>query len=58
MPYCKNCGAEVNENAAICTKCGAWINENPQTTLKVTKSGLWYCCFAFSSVALEYTVSM
>lgn len=28
MPFCRNCGAEVNENAAICTKCGAWINEN------------------------------
>ena len=30
MPYCKNCGAEVNENAAICVKCGAWINERPK----------------------------
>ena len=28
MPFCRNCGAEVNENAAICTKCGAWINES------------------------------
>lgn len=29
MPFCRNCGAEVNENAAICTRCGAWINERP-----------------------------
>ena len=29
MPFCRNCGAEVNENAAICIKCGAWIKENP-----------------------------
>lgn len=28
MPFCRNCGAEVNENAAICVHCGAWINEN------------------------------
>ena len=20
--YCRNCGAEMNENAAICVKCG------------------------------------
>lgn len=28
MPFCRNCGAEVNENAAICVRCGAWVNEN------------------------------
>ena len=22
MKYCSNCGAEVNENAAICLRCG------------------------------------
>lgn len=32
MPFCRNCGAEVNENAAICTKCGAWIDENHNQT--------------------------
>ena len=30
MPFCRNCGAEVNENAAICIKCGAWIKEEPK----------------------------
>ena len=37
MPYCKNCGAEVNEKAAICTKCGAWVSENPQNRTNNTK---------------------
>ena len=37
MPYCKNCGAEINKKAAICTKCGAWVNENPQNRTNNTK---------------------
>lgn len=37
MPYCKNCGAEINEKAAICTKCGAWVNENLQNRTNNTK---------------------
>lgn len=27
MRYCKNCGAELNENAAVCTKCGVLIGD-------------------------------
>lgn len=27
MKYCKNCGAELNENAAVCTKCGVLVGE-------------------------------
>jgi hypothetical protein len=26
MPYCENCGTEVNPNASFCRKCGAAIN--------------------------------
>lgn len=26
--FCKNCGKEINDNAAICVHCGAWVNEN------------------------------
>ena len=25
--YCKNCGAELNENAVVCTKCGVLVGE-------------------------------
>lgn len=27
MRYCKNCGAELNENAAVCTKCGVLVGD-------------------------------
>ena len=26
MPFCKNCGNEVNENQAVCLKCGCATN--------------------------------
>jgi uncharacterized membrane protein YvbJ len=26
MPYCENCGAEVNPNTSFCKKCGAAVN--------------------------------
>ncbi len=25
--YCKNCGAQLNENAAVCTKCGVLVGD-------------------------------
>ena len=28
MKYCSNCGAEVNENAAVCVKCGFALKPN------------------------------
>lgn len=28
MPYCRNCGAEVNENAVVCVKCGASVTNS------------------------------
>ena len=28
MKYCSNCGAEVNENAAVCVKCGFALKKN------------------------------
>lgn len=27
MKYCRNCGAELNENAAVCTKCGVFVGD-------------------------------
>ena len=27
MKYCRNCGAELNENAAVCTKCGVLVGD-------------------------------
>ena len=27
MKYCKNCGAELNDNAVVCTKCGVLVGD-------------------------------
>ena len=29
MAFCKNCGAQVNDQAVICTKCGAALGNQP-----------------------------
>ena len=26
--FCKNCGAEINDNAVVCVKCGCAVNES------------------------------
>lgn len=31
MKYCPNCGAEVNENAAVCVKCGVALQQQNRT---------------------------
>ena len=36
MPFCSNCGAEVQENTKFCAKCGAAINTNSETTNNTT----------------------
>jgi uncharacterized RDD family membrane protein YckC len=33
MPYCKNCGSEVPEDAAYCPKCGASVQAVARVTL-------------------------
>lgn len=38
MKYCTNCGAEINENAAICVKCGVALIKKP--TKNKTIAGL------------------
>ena len=59
MPFCRNCGAEVNENAAICVKCGAWINENPnnKTTDNQSNNQDWIVvlllCFFLGSLGIH-----
>lgn len=55
MPYCKNCGAEVNENAAICIKCGTWINEKPKEENKSNQEWLvvLLLCFFLGSLGIH-----
>lgn len=38
MKYCSNCGAEVNENAAVCVKCGFALKSNEVTTASNVQS--------------------
>lgn len=37
MKYCSNCGAEVNENAAVCVKCGCALKTNDTLTNQPTR---------------------
>lgn len=58
MPFCRNCGAEVNENAAICVHCGAWINENADNNNNTQdKNNQWLIvlllCFFLGSLGVH-----
>lgn len=35
MKYCANCGAELNENAAVCVKCGAAVQKLAEDKVSV-----------------------
>jgi len=37
MAFCRNCGAEVNDNAYVCTKCGSLVNPNTKIREKLGK---------------------
>jgi hypothetical protein len=60
--YCKNCGAEVSDNAAVCIHCGASIQENPKRVEgQPPKSYLIlailvtiFCCLPFGIVGIVY----
>ena len=39
MKYCSNCGAEVNENAAVCLKCGYALKKQENTPVQPAPSG-------------------
>ena len=40
--FCKNCGKEINDNAAVCIHCGCAIEEKPQSKpeFKEDKKGM------------------
>jgi len=33
--FCKECGAEINDKAAICTKCGCYTDNHQATTQEI-----------------------
>ena len=34
MPFCQNCGKELNPNQAVCLKCGVAVKTEPSPTKK------------------------
>ena len=39
MKYCSNCGAEVNENAAVCIRCGYALKKQENITVQPASGG-------------------
>lgn len=39
MPYCRDCGHEVNQNAFVCLNCGVLIDEKVQQQKSQTNDG-------------------
>ncbi len=39
MPYCKNCGNEIDEKAVICVKCGSEVK--PEKKEEVGSTFIW-----------------
>lgn len=35
--FCKNCGAEIPDNAVVCPKCGVATSSEPKVTPTVTE---------------------
>lgn len=38
--FCKNCGAEINENAVVCTQCGCAVSSQAAAAVTGSKSKL------------------
>lgn len=61
--YCRNCGAEINENAYVCLKCGAKADsevnvvENPNAKSKLVAGllGIFLGSFGIHNFYLGYT---
>ena len=50
MAFCKNCGNQIEDNAATCPNCGASQNTTPQAT---DNGGfLWGCCIPIVGLVL------
>lgn len=44
--FCKNCGKEISDNAAICMHCGAWTTEEQK--IEKPKNGMAIAGFVCS----------
>lgn len=51
--YCKNCGAEIDENAVICPKCGVATGGNKKVSSNDAPSGGFaFLCFLIPLLGL------
>ncbi|MDR0982567.1 MAG: CD225/dispanin family protein [Culturomica sp.] len=58
--YCRNCGAEVPENAVVCPRCGASLRNGfnyngakpPKTWLVESILATLFCCLPFGIVGI------
>ncbi len=61
MPFCRNCGQEVNENAYVCIHCGVLIQGVPVVKEKQpndgTALGIIGLCFALFIPLVTWIVS-
>lgn len=39
MPFCKNCGIELDKDSNFCPECGTAINKNKNTERKTVYDG-------------------
>lgn len=54
MPFCRNCGAEINEKAYVCIHCGVKVFEEPIKEEKNDSSitlGILGLCFVWFPLA-------
>ena len=61
MPYCRNCGHEINQNAFVCINCGVLVDEIPaqekSQTSDGTSLGIIGLCFALFIPIVTWIVS-
>ena len=61
--FCKNCGAEMNDNAVVCVKCGvAAVPATPKANVPNNLVGAilvtFFCCQPFGIVSIVYAAKV
>ena len=60
--YCKNCGAEINDGAAVCVKCGCSVASSGNNKELATNLGLAIfsavCCPPLGIVSIIYSTQV
>ncbi len=54
MPYCHNCGAEVNGNQEVCLSCGTLLADKPVTVYESNTFGWGLLGFCIPVAGLNF----